>query len=152
MNVEQLTGEFESTLERARDALTQEISTARATLQKLQRETADASKALGDIHNEHKQAKAELDATLKHLGRASSLVGLDHEIKEARKTLEGLKAEIAKAETAVAATMKQQAEAEAKRVEAWNGVRALREERSGHEARIADLRMKLAQVQLGNQP
>jgi predicted nucleic acid-binding Zn-ribbon protein len=79
MSIDELPEQFEAFTERARAALDREIDKARATLQKIQGEIADASKALADLHHQRKLAESELATVKNDLQRASGLVGCGHD-------------------------------------------------------------------------
>jgi chromosome segregation ATPase len=118
-------------------------------LDALNAERGQAQTAIAELQEQHKQAKAQLDAVLSDLDRGSNLVGINSEIKKARKELEQLKAETAEATAALEALKKQRADASAKlaalNLEA-NRMIAIRTE---GEAVMAGIRAKLAQVQIG---
>jgi predicted nucleic acid-binding Zn-ribbon protein len=152
MTREELPNQLETVLERARVVLHQEIENARAAVKALNAEKATAQATIAELQDRRASAQKQLDAVMKDLHRASTLAGINREITEARKTLEALKVETAEATTALEKLVKEQKEREA-RINALgleaNRLIAIRTE---GEAAMADIRAKLAQVQLGARP
>jgi hypothetical protein len=93
MNIDELPDQLEAFFDRARTALDQQIVRARKVVDNLNAEKTAATKALADLKEQRESAKKQLEAVLHDLHRGSSLVGLNHEIAAARKTLEALKVE-----------------------------------------------------------
>jgi chromosome segregation ATPase len=149
MSLDGLPQQFEAFVDRARAALGQEITAAKNIVAAAKAEKGSAQAALSDLQGQLKQAQSQLDAVMKDLHRGSTLAGINREITEARKTLEKLKGETAEAEKALEARLKQCTEADSRLValnlEA-NRMIAIRVE---GEAVMADIKSKLAQVQIG---
>ena len=149
MTLDELPERCDAFVERVRAVFHQEIGRARATVKALNSEKAAAQTAIAELRDQHKQAQSQLDAVMKDLHRGSTLAGINREITEARKTLEKLKGETAEAEKALEARLKQCTEADSRLValnlEA-NRMIAIRVE---GEAVMADIKSKLAQVQIG---
>jgi predicted nucleic acid-binding Zn-ribbon protein len=151
MNLDALTEALEAVLERAQTELSREVTAAKKIVDGLNIEKQKAQTEIDKLANEHTQAKVQLDTVLANLQKGSALAGLSHDITTARKTLEGLKIEITKAETAVAALRQQQGDEERRLLALRGEVQALVQVRSQSEAAMADIRMTLRQVQLGQQ-
>ena len=143
MNIDALTGQVETVLERAQAELDREIARARKVVADLNAEKSAAQNAITQLADERKRVQAELDAMTKQLNRASDLSVLDFEIKKSGKQLEALKAETAKASTALAAVKQKCTEAEGLRVATWNEVASLRAQRVEHVTAIDGIRVQL---------
>jgi chromosome segregation ATPase len=115
-------------LERARAVLNREIERARATLNAVNAETAAERAALADLGDQHKQAQKQLKAVRSDLDRASSLVGLNHDIAEARKRLEKLNVEEEKAAKSIEGLNKQRTDVERQLNAEMSELQALRTE------------------------
>ena len=147
MDIEELTEQLKHIFERVRAGLNQEVEQARKAVKVADNDKTAAQNAFSQLKDQHAEVQKNLDATLKHLGKASSLAALDSEIKNARKELDTLKVEITQATTAVAALKLQQTEAEAKRVATWNEVSNLRTEHREHSDAIAHIRTLFKQAE-----
>jgi chromosome segregation ATPase len=152
MSLDGLPQQFDAFVERARTALSQQITSAQKIVAAAKAETATAQTSLSELQDQHMKAKAQLDTVLKHLDRGSTLVGLNTEIKEARKALDAVKAETAEATTALEALKKQRADASAKLAALTLEANRMIAIRTEGEAVMAGLRAKLAQVQIGQRP
>ena len=144
MDVDGLTGELESVLQRSRAGLNQEVERARNALHVARAETGKAQTALSELREQRDKAQADLDAVLKHLDRASNLAGLDAETKKARKELEAVKAETEKATTAVQVLQKQKADLERQHATATYEISALAATRTQLVSEIDRLKKLLA--------
>jgi predicted nucleic acid-binding Zn-ribbon protein len=152
MRLDEIPEAFESFVDRIRGILGREITAAKTVVAALNTEKSLAQAALAEIRGQHELAQKQLAAVLHDLHRGSSLVGLNHEIAEARKKLEALKVETGKASTALEKLAKEQTEREAK-VKALDGeAQRLIAIRVEGEAAMAHIRAQLQQVQLGNRP
>jgi chromosome segregation ATPase len=152
MNIDELTEQFQSVLARARAVLNREIGNARKLVDDLHGERAKAEAEIAQLGDQHKQAQAQLDATLANLQKASNLASLDSDIKKAKAELAALKSETEKASTVLAALGKQRTEADARLVALGNEAQRLIALRTESEAVMASIKTKLQQVQIGNRP
>jgi chromosome segregation ATPase len=152
MNLDTIPDQIGQLVEYARVALAQEITGARNAVDSLNGEKAAAANALTDLKDQHKQAQSQLDAVLSDLQRGSTLVGLNTEIKKARKELEQLKAETAEATTALEALKKQRSDASAKLAALQTEAQRQSAIRSEAESVYAAIKAKVFSVQLGQRP
>jgi predicted nucleic acid-binding Zn-ribbon protein len=152
MRLDELPGQLEVFLERARAVLDREIGAAKTAAAAANAEKAAAQTALRELVEQRESAKKQLDRVLADLARGQSLAGLNHEIATAKKTLEALKAEIERTTVAKAAVEKQITEANTRLVALGNEARRMSDIRSEAEATIASVRAKIYSVQLGNRP
>jgi predicted nucleic acid-binding Zn-ribbon protein len=125
MRIDDLPGALKDFTERAEAVVAWEVERAKKAAAALNAEKTAAEKMLADIRSQHGAAEKQLKTTLADLDRASSLSGLNYEIGEAKKTLEKLKAEVAKTETAFEAVEKQRVDEEHKLVAVRNEAQRL---------------------------
>jgi|SRR6516162_3154125 len=149
MSLNGLSGQLEEFLDRARAALSEEVTGAHKIVAALNAEKAAAQATLAELQDQRTQAQKQLDAVLSDLGRASGLVGLNSEIKKARATLEGLKGETAEATKALEKLAKERNESEAKLVALGSEAQRMIAIRVEGEAVMANLRAQLQRVQIG---
>jgi chromosome segregation ATPase len=140
MRLEDLSDELETFTDRARGVLQWEIERAKKAVAALNTEKAATEKSLAELKGEHEEVQTQLKAALSNLDRGTTLAKVDHEIGEARKTLEKLKADTTKAETALEATEKQCKAAELQLMAANDGMKHIREERSAAVAELDRIR------------
>jgi chromosome segregation ATPase len=152
MSIDELPGEFEQFIDRARTALDRKITAAKKLVAGANAEKDAAQTALSELQEQRKSVQHQLDALNDELARRTTLAGINREIAAARKALEALKGETAEAETALEALAKQRKEAEAKLVALGNEANRMIGIRTEGEAVMAKLRAQLAQVQIGRQP
>src|SRR6516165_8540190 len=107
MTLDGLTQQFEAFVERARVALSQEITAAKKFVAAANAERGQAQVALSDLEARCKLAQSQLDEINNELGKASTLAGLAREITAAGKKLKALQAETAEATTALEKLAKQ---------------------------------------------
>jgi hypothetical protein len=150
MRITDLPGQFEAFVDRARGVFGQEIAGARKVIDGLNSEKLSvgagkraAEAALAEAQAQHKQAQANLNVVLANLHRGSTLIDLDTEIAAAKKTLEGLKADIARETTAARVAAKQRADAERLRDAEMSELTQVRAERADAEGSIAHIRTLL---------
>jgi len=149
MTLDELPGQLETVLQRARVVLHREIEEARATVKALNAEKAATQATIATFQAQIKLAQDQLAAVLSDLGRASGLVGLKSEINKANKTLEALKVETAEATTALEKLAKERKEREAQINALGLEARRLIAIRTEGEAAMANIKAQLAQVQIG---
>jgi chromosome segregation ATPase len=152
MSLDELPQQFEQFVERARAALGQEITAAKNIVAAANAEKSSAQSTLADLQTQIKSAQDQLKATLANLDRASTLAGLNREIAAARKTLAAVQADTEAATKALEKLAKQRDDGQNQVVTLGNQLSRVRQERAEHEAVIADIRAKLAQVQIGHRP
>src|SRR6516165_10015141 len=111
-----LPAEFEAFIERARVALSQEITAAKNIMAAANAEKSAAANAVATLEARCKSTQDQLDALNDELAQRTTLAGLNRGIAAASKKLKALQAETAEAETALAALNKQRAEADTKLV------------------------------------
>jgi hypothetical protein len=70
MSIDELPGQFDVFVERARAALSQEITAAKKIVAAANAEKGSAQAALSDLQAQIKQAKTQLDEIHNELGRA----------------------------------------------------------------------------------
>jgi chromosome segregation ATPase len=148
MRIDDLADEHERFLDRARGVLGWEIEKAKKTAVALNAEKATAQAALTELQNQQKVAEGQLKEVLSNLDRASTLAKLDHDITEAKKQLEKLNADTAKATTALEAVLKQHKDAERSLNEANDGMQRLRQERADATTEIGNIRKLLHSVSI----
>ena len=148
MNVDDIPGQLEELFDRARDGLAAQVTKARKVVADLNAEKAVASKALVELKDQCTKAKAELETTLADLDRASSLRGLNSEIKKARAELEQLNAATAKESKALEALTRKRVEAEARLVTLENDARAATAERCRAQEMMEQLKNRLRSITL----
>jgi chromosome segregation ATPase len=149
MTLDGLPQQFEAFVERARTALSQEITAAKNIIAAATAEKGSAQAALSDLHNQCESAQKQLDAVNKELHQKLTLAAVNRDVAAARKALEKLQAETAEAETALAALQKQHSDAEAKLVALGNEAQRMIAIRTEGEAVMAHLRAQLQQVNIG---
>jgi len=149
MSLDGLSKQFEDFVGRARAALDREITAVKNAASAANAEKSSAQAALAELQGQLKQAQSQLDAVMKDLQRGSTLAGINREITGARKQLEALQVETAETEKALAALQKQRADGERQLVALGNEAQRMIAIRTEGEAVMADIRAKLAQVQIG---
>jgi seryl-tRNA synthetase len=147
-----LPDQLEAVLERARTTFDREIDKSRKVVDNLNAEKAAAQTAIAELQAQRKSAQTQLDVALSNLHRGLNLATLDSETAKARKELERLKAETAQATKALEALAKQRTQAEVQLIDLGNEARRMVAIRVEGETVMADLRAKLAQVQIGVRP
>src|SRR6516164_6783415 len=140
MTLDELPEQFDAFVERARAALSQEITNA---------ENSAAQNAVSNLEARCKSAQSQLDEINNELQRASTLAGITREIAAASKKLKALQVETAETEKALAALNKQRAEADSRLVALNLEANRMIAIRTEGEVVMADLRAQLAQVSLG---
>jgi len=151
MTLDELPQQFEAFVDRARAALSQEITGAQKIVAAANAEKSAAHNPLSNLQAQTKSAQRQLDEINNELGRASTLAGITREIATASKKLKALLAETAEAETALAALNKQRAEADTRLVALGLEANRMIAIRTEGEAVMAHLRAQLQQVQIGRQ-
>jgi chromosome segregation ATPase len=114
----------------------------------LNSEKSAAEKMLAEIKGQHEEAQKQLKATLADLDRATNLAKLEHEIRDGRKTLEGLRADIAGAEAVRTKVVQEYKEAETKRDAAVSEIAGLRQERVDANADLDRIRKLFNSIEL----
>jgi chromosome segregation ATPase len=152
MRLDELAPGLEVFLERARVALSGEITAAKKIVAAANAEKNSAQTALAALQAQCKFVQDQLDAVNNELERKLTLAGLNREIAAASKKLKALETEIAEAEKAVAALNKQRAEADSRLVALGLEANRMIAIRTEGEAVMANLRAQLAQVQIGVRP
>ena len=152
MSLDELPGQFEAFVERARTALDREIAAGKNLVAASNAEKTSAMNSLTALQAQVKAAEDQLTAMTEDLHRLSGLVGAHHEIAAAKKAVQKLTTEKAALETSIAALAKQRTEAEAKLVSLGNEAQRMINIRVEGETVMANLRAQLAQVQLGQRP
>jgi chromosome segregation ATPase len=148
MSLDGLPEQFEEFVERARAALGRDITVAKTAVAAANAEKAAAQTALRELQEQRESAKKQLDRVLADLNRGSSLVGLNHEIAGARKTLEALKVETAETTKALEVLNKQRMDGARQLVALNNEAQRMIAIRTEGEAVMADLRAKIQSVQI----
>jgi len=143
MSIDDLPDQLEAVLDRARATLEQQISKTRKVVDALNAEKAIAAKALGELKEQCTKAKAELETTLADLDRASSLRGLNNEIKKSRKELEQLNAETAKETKALEALVKKRKEDEVRVLRLEDDARQATSERCAAQEMLGRIKTQL---------
>jgi chromosome segregation ATPase len=115
MRLDDLPEAFGDFLETADAVIRSEVGIAKKARDALSAEKAKMQTAVDELQDQHKAAKKQLDDVLANLQKGTTLAGLNHDIGEAKKTLEKLKAEVAKTETAFEAVEKELKAAERER-------------------------------------
>jgi chromosome segregation ATPase len=146
MRIDDLPEQFAAFAERAEAVLKFEIEKTRKAVAALNAEKAAAEAALTGLKDQRATAQKQLDDTLANLNRGTTLAGLTTEISEAKKTLEKLKADTAKATAAFEAAEKQRADAERELTTVTNGIDRIRRERAEAAADIDNIRRLLKSV------
>jgi len=152
MSLDELPGQFEAFVERARAALSQEITTAKNIIAAANAEKSAAQNAGSNLEARCKSTQDQLDALNDELAQRTTLAGLNRGIAAASKKLKALQAETAEAEKALEALNKQRADGEAKLVALGNEMSRLRGERSEATTEISNIKALLQQVQIGQRP
>jgi chromosome segregation ATPase len=152
MTIDDLPDQLEAFLERARAVLNREIEKARKGVTALNGEKAKIKAELGQLGDQRKQAQTQLDAVLADLNRASGLVGLNHEIAEARKTLDALNAQKAEATKIIEGLAKERTQADHELTAMWSEIQALRTERSATVAEISKVKALEAGLKVAAEP
>jgi chromosome segregation ATPase len=152
MRLDELPGQLEAFLDRARGILSAEIAAAKDRVTAANAEKTAAANALTELQAQLKSTQDQLTAAVKDLQRASTRVGLDREIVAARKQLDALKAETAEVTTALEALKKQRVDGERRLVELGNEANRMIAIRVEGETVMADLRAKIQSVQIGQRP
>jgi chromosome segregation ATPase len=140
ISIDDLPRQFEDFLESAQAVLNREVEKGRKTRDALKAENATLKTENAALKDQVKAAQGQLSAALSHLQRAETLAAIDHETAEGRKTLDGLKGEIAKSTTALADLTKQCKETENRVNELNAGLAGLRQERIDATAAIDNAR------------
>jgi chromosome segregation ATPase len=148
MRIDDIREQFENFTERAEAVLRFEVEKARKAVAALNADKDTASTELVALKDQLASEQKQLDAVLSNLHRASGLAGLDHDITEARKTLEALKADIAGAETARAKAVKECSEAERELSEARDEMARLAQQGSQATAELSRVRALFDSVDL----
>ena len=148
MNLDEIPERLEELFDRSRAALDQQIAKARKVVDSLNVEKTAAAKALGELKDQITKARAELDAVRADLGRASTAVQLDREIKKSRSELERLKGETAEEEKTLAALTKKRTEAEARVIALENDARQATAERCRAQDMMEQVKAKLRSITL----
>jgi chromosome segregation ATPase len=146
MNLDEIPERLEELFDRSRAALDAQITKARKAVDSLNAEKAATTKSLAELQDQHSKVKAELETTLANLDRASSLRGLDSEIKKSRKELEQLNAETAKETKALEALVKKRKETEVHVVALEERARAATAERCRAQDMLQEVKAKVAMV------
>ena len=149
MTLDELSGQLEAFLERARTVLDLEIGQAKKIVAAANAEKSAAQNALADLEARCKSTQDQLDALNDELAQRTTLAGLNRGIAAASKKLKALQAETAEAEIALAALNKQRAEADVRLVALGLEANRMIAIRTEGEAVMAKLRSQLQQVQLG---
>ena len=152
MSLDGLPKQFEEFVERARVALSREITAAKNIVAAANAEKSSAQSTLSDLQAQCKSAQDQLAAVTKDLQRLSDLVGVGHNIAKARAELKRVEAENAKAAKALEARLKECTEADARLVALGLEAQRMIGIRTEGEAVMADIRAKLARVQIGARP
>jgi chromosome segregation ATPase len=150
MRFDDLPEHFEAFLDRAQDVLRLEVEKGRRARDAANAEVTAAQGKLAEISAQQKIAQTKLDGVLADLGRASNLAGLNGEITQARrtldeasKTLEGLKADIAKTSAELAGLVKKRTDEQQQRDADLAETMRLRAERAEHTTEINKIRALL---------
>src|SRR6516164_1445299 len=149
MSLDGLPQQFEEFVERARAALSQEITTAKNIIAAANAEKSAAQNALSNLEARCKSTQDQLDALNDELAQRTTLAGLNRGIAAASKKLKALQVETAEAETALAALNKQRAETDTRLVALNLEANRMIAIRTEGEAVMAGLRAQLAKVSLG---
>jgi len=147
-----LPGEFEQFVDRARAALSQEITAAKKLAAAARAETATAQATLSNLQAQTKSTQDQSAAVTNELQRLSDLAGIGHSIVKARAELKRVQSETEQATKALAALHKQRTEAEAKLVTLNNEAQRQLGIRREAEAAYADIKARVYSVQLGQRP
>jgi predicted nucleic acid-binding Zn-ribbon protein len=143
MNVEQLTDELDSVLQRVQAEVHRDISGARKAAEEQRAEVLRAKAALAQIEDQHKHAQANLAMVMADVDRFSALAAVGHDIARAKADLQTLQGKNAALEISIAALAKQQSEEEHKLLALRNETSRLAGLRSEHEIAIGEVRKKL---------
>jgi uncharacterized protein involved in exopolysaccharide biosynthesis len=130
MRIDDVLEQHEAFLDRAQDAVRLEVERAKKSVAASKAELAETSTALTEIKSQLGSAKKDLSEVLSSLGKGRTLAGLDFEIGERRKELEGLKAETEKVSAALATLRTQCKDAENQLIELNNAMQGVRQERA----------------------
>ena len=149
MTLHGLPAEFEQFVERARAALSGEITAAKNIAAAAIAEKNAAQTALAELQDQHKQAQKQLDALNDELQRRTTLAGLNREIVAASKKLKALEAETAEATQTLEKLSKERTAAEVKLVALGNEAQRQLGIRIEAEGVMAKLRSQLDSVQIG---
>jgi chromosome segregation ATPase len=152
MSLDGLPQQFEQFVDRARAALSGEITAAKSVVAAANAEKSAAQNALSNLEARCKSTQDQLDALNDELAQRTTLAGLNRAIAAASKKLKALQAETTEAEAALAALNKQRAEADTKLVALNLEANRMIAIRTEGEAVMAHLRAQLAQVSLGQRP
>jgi chromosome segregation ATPase len=148
MRLDDLPEQFAAFADRARDVLDWEVKKARKAAEALNAERAAVQKELSELQEQYKSTKKQLDDVLSNLNKGTTLAGLNAEISEAKKALEKLKADTAKATAAFEAADKQRQDAERELTTANEGMQRIRQERIEAASDIDNIRKLLKSVDL----
>jgi chromosome segregation ATPase len=149
MTLDGLPQQLEEFLDRARAALGQEITAAKHAVTAANAEKTSAQNALANLRTECTVAQDQLATVTADLKRLSDLVGAHHEIATAKKAVQKLATEKSALEASIAALSKEQTQRQAKVNALGDEVRRLLAIQSESESVVADLRMRLRSVQIG---
>ena len=143
MDIDDAPGQLEEFFDRCRTVLNAQIARARKVVGDLNAEKAAATKAVAELKTQHSTAEAELKTTLADLDRASSLRGLNNEIKKARAELEQLNAATAKESEALAVLVKKRTQEEGRVAALEVAAREAVNQRARSQDLIQQLKAKL---------
>jgi chromosome segregation ATPase len=115
MRLDDLPAKFSDFLDQAQEVLRFEVDRGRKTRDALKAENATLKTENVSLRDQQEAAQKQLSAALSHLQRASTLADIEHNTAEAKKTLDGLRGDIAEATTALAGMRAQCKDAENQR-------------------------------------
>lgn len=152
MSIDGLPEQFEEFVERARAALGREITAAKTVVAAANAEKSSVQNTLSDLQAQCKLAQDQLAAVTNDLHRAAGLVGVGHNIEQARAELQRVKRETEQASKALERLSKERTEREAQVNALGDEVRRLVAIRTESEAAMANIRAQLGSVQIGARP
>jgi chromosome segregation ATPase len=115
MRIDDLPGLFKESLDRCEAVLSWEVAAAKKARDALSAERAKMQAEVSKLQDERVAVQKQLDDVLSNLERGSALAGLEHDIKESRKTLAGLTSQTEKASADLAKLEKECQAAEPER-------------------------------------
>jgi chromosome segregation ATPase len=148
MRLDDLPDQFQVFTDQARDCLDGEIRRARKAAEALNADRAAAEAALIGLKDQRATVQKQLDDTLANLHKGTTLAGLNAEISEAKKALEKLKADTAKATTAFEAVDIQSQAAEHQLNAVNNETQRIRQERAEATTAVDNIKQLLRSVSL----
>ena len=147
MTLDELPHAFATFVNSAHAIFDREVENVQKALAASNAEKASAQTALSEFQDQCKSAQDQLELTTRELRGAAGLVGVAHDIKEARKELTRIRSETAEATKALDKLVKERTAREAEVKALGAETRRLVAVRTESETVMANLRAQLHSVQ-----